>query len=308
MKKYILLLVALVAVTALTILYKQIPSKIPIPQGFTDASNNLVSGTSLERKGQGDRQAQGDRQVQADASNNQLMPPFSTPSIDSLDDYEYNMVFGNENDREITKTTRDTLMSQYPMDWSVQPSSSELFAQGLAAYKEGFATSAQKDTNQGLPSPYTVIDGSKFLPPDLQGAEGKERDILQTYVPKNPQSLTTYDAADAKELVEKLYAAKGLVADMKETGNNVFTITSVRSATEKPVFDDEQALTSSTAVPSAGENTIVVPTIPSQNQMDGLDPFFTPGEKTRDGKWDYTRWTPGLERAFAPTMPIKEWY
>lgn len=299
-----IVLAALIVLAAIAIIYTWIPSGFPIPEGFADALNTPVSGTSPS-------QGQAKSKESKDGSGNtvdELIPPFSTAPIDNVDDYEYNMVFGNENEREITKATRDTLMSQYPMDWSVQPASSELFAQGLAAYKEGFALQGQQSQEQGLKSPYTVIDGSKFLPPDTKGAEMNERDALQTYKPKNPQSLTTYDADDAREVVQKIYAAKGLIADMKETAPNVFTITSTRPANEKPIFEDDQALTSSTAVESAGENTIVVPAIPSQNQLDGLDPFFTPGEKTRDGKWDYTRWTPGLERSFAPNTPLKQWY
>jgi hypothetical protein len=299
-----IVLAALIVLAAIAIIYTWIPSRFPIPDGFTDASNNPVSGTSHAERSKDSKDSKG-----SEVEVTEVTPPFSTAPIDNVDDYEYNMVFGNENEREITKATRDTLMSQYPMDWSVQPASSELFAQGLAAYKEGFAQQGQEQgQKQGLKSPYTVIDGSKFLPPDTKGAEMNERDALQTYKPKNPQSLTTYDADDAREVVQKIYAAKGLIADMKETAPNVFTITSTRPANEKPIFEDDQALTSSTAVESAGENTIVVPAIPSQNQMDGLDPFFTPGEKTRDGKWDYTRWTPGLERSFAPNIPLKQWY
>ena len=40
----------------------------------------------------------------------------------------------------------------------------------------------------------------------------------------------------------------------------------------------------------------------------GLDPFFQARNSVRDGKYDYYQWTPGLERMFAPTYPIKEWY
>jgi len=42
-----------------------------------------------------------------------------------------------------------------------------------------------------------------------------------------------------------------------------------------------------------------------------LDPFFTPVSqeaRTRSEKWDYTSWTPGLERSFAPTEPQTKWY
>jgi len=290
MKEYMLLL-ALIGIVAITVIYKQMPSKFSIPEGFDLSGNRKdTSGNTLSDE----------------FWSATVTPPFATPPIDNLDDYEHTLVFTNENDREMTKATRNVLRSQYPMDWSVQPASSELFAQGMAEFKakEGFTNQA----NQGLASPYTVINNSAFQPPDLEKGERSERDILNTYTPKNPQSLTTYDAADAKELVDKIYAAKGQVADMKETSKNVFTIMNVRPAAEKPIFEDDPALTSETAVPSAGENTIVVPTMVSTHLTTGLDPFFTPSESSRDGKWDYTAWSPGLERTFAPNLPIKQWY
>jgi hypothetical protein len=40
----------------------------------------------------------------------------------------------------------------------------------------------------------------------------------------------------------------------------------------------------------------------------GLDPFFQSRNRVRDGKYDYTEWTPGLERMFAPTYPLKSWF
>jgi len=237
-------------------------------------------------------------------------PPYATDRIQSVDDYEYNMVFQNEGDRAMTKATRDRLMSKYPMDWSTQPPSSSQFQAGLASFKESFQNPVQQ---KGL-SPFVNIDGSKMIPPDSLAEEMKEREILQTYKPKDPQSLTTYDAADAKDLIDKIYTAKGLIADVRTTGPNQFTIVGTRKINEKIVYEDEEqpaGHAASTTVPNAaaGEGTIVVPAIPSNTEtQQGLDPFFTPGTKTRDGRWDYTRWTPGLERMFAPTEPQTNWY
>ena len=39
-----------------------------------------------------------------------------------------------------------------------------------------------------------------------------------------------------------------------------------------------------------------------------LDPFFEPRQSTRPNRTDYTAWTPGLERMFAPTEPTQQWY
>lgn len=236
----------------------------------------------------------------------ELNKPYATDPIRSVDDYEYSLVFKNEGDRGLTKAVRDQLMNQYPQDWSVQPPSSALFQQGLAAYKESF----QNPPPPQKGNPYREIDGSSMIPPDTLQGEQKEREILSTYTPKDPQSLTTYDAQDARELIRRIYDAKGLVADYKQTGDNQFTVVGTRKKDEKIVYEDDpqaQAPTSVQPLAQAGEGTIVVPAVAAEVQA-GLDPFFTPGQKTRDAKWDYTRWTPGLERMFAPTEPQTNWY
>lgn len=264
------------------------------PEGFAPPAKDTLAAEATAQK----------RREQV-VVEEEINKPYSLDPIRSVDDYEYSLVFKNEGDRAMTKATRDALMSKYPMDWSTQPPSSERFQNGLAALKEAFANPAPPQ--QG--NPFRNIDGSKMTPPDTLADERKEREILQTYTPKDPQSLTTYNAADAKELIEKIYDAKGLVAEYRESGANQFTIIGTRKKDEKIVYEDDPAVApaSSGAVATAGEGTIIVPAVAAEVQG-GLDPFYTPSTKTRDGKWDYTSWTPGLERMFAPTEPQTNWY
>lgn len=224
----------------------------------------------------------------------EVQPPFTIAPINDLDDYEHTLIFKNEGTKGITKANRDLLMSSYPMDWSTQPPSSAAFEQGLADFKNDLASR----TPQTGASPYATLEG--FAPPDA------EKEILSTYVPKKPQELTTYSADDAKIIIDKIYSAKGQVADMKPspTNSNVFIITGVRNKDAAVVYE---ASASEGAVAAAGENTIVAPVVYT-SENEGLDPFFTPGDITKDGKWDYTRFTPGLERSFAPNLPMKNWY
>jgi hypothetical protein len=252
-----------------------------------------------------------EKPVKVDSSGNntveqEISPPYATEEINSVDDYEYSMIFQNEGDRGLTKATRDRLMSQYPMDWTTQPPSSARFQDSLAKFKESFTT-------QELPSktPYTSIDGD-MIPPVYTD----EKDILATYVPKKPNELTTYDAADAKEIVDRIYGAKGLVADLKKTGDNTYTVMTTRKKDAPVIYEAEEgeedasgsnAHAPASSQPTAGE-AIVVPN--NVESYKGSDPFFTvnPNNRTRDGKWDYSSWTPGLERMFAPTEPQTNWY
>ena len=235
-----------------------------------------------------------------DSSGSYPYPPYVQTPIQNVDDYEYSLVFKNEGDRTMSKQTRNALLSQYPMDWTVQPPSSEAFQTGLSKFKESFENSPP----QNLPI-YSSIDGSSMVPPDSLADQQKEREILQTYVPKKPQALTTYDIEDARELIEKIYDAKGLVPEYKQTGDNQFTIMGVR----KKGQEVEEAQASSDPVPTQGENTILVP---PHIDTEGSDPFFTPDENQNStnpkNAKDYTRWTPGLERMFAPNAPMKNWY
>jgi len=229
-----------------------------------------------------------------------VSPPFAIAPINEVDDYEYSMIFKNEGEKGISKANRDLLMSAYPMDWSTHPPSSSIFEQGHADFVN--TLEMQRQTPQTGANPYANIEGFGMIPPVT------EKEILSTYVPKNPQSLTTYDAADAKEIIDRIYSARGQIADMKPsaTDSNVFVITGVRNKAT-PITYEPDAEASEGAVKAAGENTINAPVIyTSENQ--GLDPFFTPGDSTRDGKWDYTRFTPGLERSFAPNQPMQNWY
>ena len=229
-----------------------------------------------------------------------VTPPFTIAPINEVDDYEHTLVFKNEGEKGMTKATRDLLMSAYPMDWSTHPPSSSIFEQGHADFVNDLSTKGQ--TPQEGSNPYARLEGFGTLPPVT------EKEILATYVPKKPQELTTYDAADAKEIIDKIYSAKGLIADMKPstTDSNVFIITGVRNK-GSPISYEADAEASSDAVEASGENTTQIPVIHTSEQ-EGLDPFFTPGDSTRDDKWDYTRFTPGLERSFAPNQPMQNWY
>jgi hypothetical protein len=236
--------------------------------------------------------------------------PYATSPIMDVDDYEYSMVFQNEGDRSITKAQRDRLMSQYPMDWSTQPPSSAQFQKGLEAFEN------EQKEKMGKPEftvdYYKEVDGSNMIPPDKLELEHKEREILATYKPKDPESLKTYDAADAKEIIKKIYDSKGEVAQYMEERPGVFVILDTYKKNREIEWEDdvnkpEQAPATKDANQKAGENTIVVPPA-AYDYSSGLDPFFTPGAKTRDGKWDYTSWTPGLERMFAPNEPRTNWY
>jgi len=269
----------------------------PMKEAFYGPQDQTLSPGPQDQTLSSEKQDQAQEAQQPQMQTDSVDLPFTTAPINDLDDYEHSLIFRNEGAKEMTKATRDLLMSSYPMDWSTQPPSSAAFEQGLAEFKNDLASRPPMG-----PGPYATLEGFSFAPPDV------EKEVLATYVPMKANDLTTYSADDAKKLVDKLYSSKGKIADMKQspTNSNVFYITGVRDKSA-PIVYEEPAAASKGPVAAAGENTIMAPTVYT-SESEGLDPFFTPGDVTRDGKWDYTRFTPGLERSFAPNQPMQNWY
>jgi len=252
------------------------------------------------------------RIVQNETTEVEITPvevPYSREPINDVDDYERNVVYMNESDTAMSKELRDKLMSQRPMDWAGLPPSSAQFQAGL---RESFENA--KPTIPDDAKPYQNITGDLMQPPDLSEAERNERKILQTYKPKFPPTPTSYDPRDAQELITQIYDAKGLIPQVKhKDGTNVYEIIGVRRKDEKVMFEDEEGEASTDANPKVLESTIQAPQVARDMSRQVVDPFFEPGTqavstKGRSNKWNYTSWTPGLERMFAPTEPQQNWY
>jgi hypothetical protein len=217
--------------------------------------------------------------------------PYARQPIDDVDDYEYNMVYMNESNTALSKDLRQKLMRQYPMHWTSYPPSSSQFQAG---YQGSFQNATQDVPDDAVP--YQNISGSTMSPPDMAVLEKEERKILQTYKPEFPPKGVMYDERDATKLIKKIYDAKGLIPQIKhKPETNVYEIVGTRRKNETVVYEDDvQAPASRSAVESAGENTIQVPSAVT-------------GAVASSNPWQYTAWTPGLERVFAPSEPTQDW-
>ncbi len=230
--------------------------------------------------------------------------PYLNTPINSLDDYEYNLVFENENDREVTKELRNKLVSQYPMDWSTQPASSAYFSKGQ---KESFENKMPIDASMNE-LVYKNVSESNLEPPDTDTVEKQERKMLQTYKPKEANKLNSYNIEDAHDLIKRIYDAKGLIPEVEhDEKKNVYTVIATRKKGEKIQYEDD--LGDATAEESTDnmENITVVPQAATDMLRDS-DPFYDTAQKTRMDKWDYTKYTESLERMFAPSESRSQWY
>jgi hypothetical protein len=193
-------------------------------------------------------------------------------------------------------------MSQYPMHWTGYPPSSSQFQAGLRESFENAKPDVPDDAK-----PYQNVSGSTMSPPDTSAVEKDERKILQTYKPQFPPSATTYDPRDAHKLIKELYDAKGLIPQVKhKEGSNVYEIIGTRKKDAKILYEDEEAPASNAPTADAGEGTIQAPYAVNDTYSASKDEFYNMSSGKKN-PWDYTSWTPGLQRMFAPTDPKVEW-
>jgi hypothetical protein len=233
-------------------------------------------------------------------------PPYvsNEKPILKLDDYEYSMIFQNEGSRESGKRAISDAMSRYPLDWTKKPPSDQEFQVSQTVFTD--TTNAAAAMPASTSRAFDSISGKamqSFTEEDL-----KEKEIVQMYKPEDTKDLIHYSLDDAKRLVERLYERRGkkAVIEPSKQGTNVFEIVEVDDIHPKIVWEDEVERAPRDDL--LGDQAIVVP--PVVNDLSaGLDPWYEPRTTTRMGRSDhYNKWSPGLERQFAPTYEHRSWY
>jgi len=231
--------------------------------------------------------------------------PYATSPIMKLDDYEYSMIFQSEGNRDAQRRSISDAMTAYPLDWCALPPSAALFQTS----QEGFTNAVAIDRAAAPAdvSEFNSISGTAEQPPDMDALEEEEKKLLAMYKPEHTKDLIHYSLKDAKKLVKRMYEKRGLVADVQKSsqGENVFEIVEVTPKHPVIVWEDDVVSPQNREI-IRGENRINVP-ITVNDMSAGLDPFYEPNSSTRLGKNDYTKWTPGLERQFAPTYTGAGW-
>jgi hypothetical protein len=151
---------------------------------------------------------------------------------------------------------------------------------------------------------FSTIEATAFNPPDKDAIESKERQFLATYVPKTSADLNTYSIEDADTLIKKIYKERKQVPSYrKREEDGVYEVYEVKDENPVIVWEDEVASATTVGMP---HNEVKVPVIPDQSTL--IDPYFEPMGRGKLNRADYTVFTPGLERMFAPTNPTTNWY
>jgi hypothetical protein len=229
--------------------------------------------------------------------------PYTKQPINDIDDYEVPNVYQLTTNREMNQNTINKLTAQYPLDWSGLPPSSARFQLERTDYLNGVYSKPSPDE-----SAFKALEGGNVMPPDQDTIDAEEAKLLATYQPRRSPNMTTYSIEDADRLIKEIYRKKGLIPEIKRDPQNpnVYQVVGTQEINPKIVWED-QAPATFDAVNQAMENTVRVPA--AAIEVASGDPFFnTDVSQSRVGRNDYRQWTPGLERAFAPTYAKSSWY
>jgi len=151
------------------------------------------------------------------------------------------------------------------------------------------------------------LNGTDFT--DRQKLEEEERKILATYVPKNSSDLLSYAPEDTEDLIKKVYTAKGLIPSYKQRTDGTWEVYETQDIKPKIVWEDDIQRDVDRLASIESTEQVIRPPNYANRLASGLDPFFEPRTTIRANRNDYTRWTPGLERMFAPTEEVSgPWY
>ncbi len=171
--------------------------------------------------------------------------------------------------------------------------------------KAGSAEGFQSGSEKPKKTPYDDINASNLQPPDMDKVEAEERKILATYNPKLSKDMLEYDPEDVKKLLDKVYKVKGKKPSYYKRDDGVIEVYETTDLEPKIWYEGEEE--PERAKEGDGTDTVAVPQGVARYAA-GMDPFFEPRQTTRPDRNDYTAWTPGLERMFAPTNPTEAWY
>lgn len=238
---------------------------------------------------------------------------YARTKIDKLDDYEYTRVEQSEREsrNNLSQAVKNELLEGRKLDWANLPFNSEARAAAEDTFIAGRVEDMYRDPKTGVF--FKNMQGGSLLPPDEDAAKMREQKILSSYRPTEITKHTIDDRTEAvAKLVNEMYSSdKKYEPVITKVDENKWEVTELRPRPQKESYSDAQAMTLATATQNG--LTIPPPEIDISSRLSD-DPYFDKsgvGDQANNRFWDYkdfNKWTPGLERMFAPTLDNKEWY
>lgn len=247
------------------------------------------------------------------AMGEQSEQTYAKTPIQKLDDYEYTRVFESESQRRnnLGREVKSELMNQYKLDWANLPFNSEARAAQEDEFVAGVMDNVHRDPKTGVF--FKNMDGGDLLPPDVEAQKMREDQILSAYRPTDiTQHRVDNETHQVAKLVNDMYAAdKDWEPVVTKMGENKWEVTELRPKPRKEIYEDAQTI----RLVTAQEKGFIKPA-PTINILNRLqdDPYFDKsgvGDVANDRFWqykDFNKWTPNLERMFAPTETTRDWH
>ena len=235
--------------------------------------------------------------------------------INKLDDYEYTRVFQTEDQARntISKQQKNELMEKINLDWANLPFNSENRAEKEDEFIAGRMENYWKDPKSG--AFFNTVNGKTVMPPDAEAENLRQQKILASY---RPTDISTHVVDSETETVAKM-VMKIYENDpnwdpvITKTSEGQYAVTELVPKSRKERFEEAKTIGMATTTGFGDQPQDPKAAIQISDQMRN-DPFFDKGgvvDKDSNRIWEYNdfrKWTPDLERMFAPTAGTKAWY
>ena len=239
---------------------------------------------------------------------------YTNTNINKVDDYDHTRVFDTESGSRnaLTEKSKSELINQRTLDWANLPFNSEKREKKEDAFVAARMEAGFRDPATGVF--FENVDGKSVHPPDKDASKEREDKVLSAYKPTDISTHTINpEMRSVADIVNKMYAEdKNWEPVVKKVSDYQWEITEVRPKARKEKWEDETETKNLAMAEERGE-ALPPPSI-SIDDRNRNDPYFDKsgvGDKDHNRYWkyeDFNKWTPGLERMFAPTLDNKEWY
>lgn len=239
--------------------------------------------------------------------------PFVKKPINKLDDYEYSRVFEQERGarNSLSQASKNELLETRVLDWANLPFNSEERAKEEDSFIAGRMEGGFREPKSGVF--FNTVQGKTLEPPDVEAARMREQKILAAYRPTDiSKHIMDNETEAVANLVNKVYAEdKAWEPVLTKVGDNQWEVNELRPKPRKERYESET--TQELSMMEAKGLVVPPPIVDIDDRIRG-DPYFDKsglGDRDNNRLWnykDFNKWTPGLERVFAPTADNKAWY
>jgi hypothetical protein len=238
---------------------------------------------------------------------------YARTKINKLDDYEYTRIEQSERDsrNNLSTAVKNELLEGRILDWANLPFNSEARAAAEDTFIAGRVEDMYRDPKTGVF--FKNMESGSIVPPDEEATRMREQKILSSYRPTELTKHTIDSKTEAvAKLVNEMYKSDpNYEPVISKVDENKWEVTELRPRPKKESYAETQTI--SLAMAQDKGLTVPPPQIDISDRLSD-DPYFDKsgvGDRANNKFWDYkdfNKWTPGLERMFAPTMDNKDWY